>query len=82
MCGPDQETCVANQTLTYEECLVSCEGLYADITDDSLKQYVEQNTMKGFYCDCICNIFSIKIRIPNNCTRVEPRHLSSASCRS
>ena len=37
------EVCVANQTLTDKNCLISCDGLYADITDDSLKQ----NVMRG-----------------------------------
>ena len=50
MCGPEKETCVASQTLKDEECLDPCEGLYADITDDSLKQNVislGQKSMKG-----------------------------------
>ena len=42
-CGPEKETCVANQTLWDDKCLVPCEGLYADIEDDSLKE----DTMKG-----------------------------------
>ena len=42
-CGNDKENCVANQTLKDESCLVPCEGLYADIADDSLRQ----NTVKG-----------------------------------
>ena len=42
--------------MTDEECLVPCDGLYADITDDSLNQKVislEQNTMKGLDINCI-----------------------------
>ena len=49
-CGPEQETCAANQTLEDEDCLVPCEGLYADLADDTLKQNMvslEENTMKG-----------------------------------
>ena len=42
-CGPEQENCLANQTLKNKECLVSCEGLYADIADVSLRQ----DMMKG-----------------------------------
>ena len=42
-CGPEKETCVANQTLKDITCLVPCDGLYADIEDGSLKQ----NVMKG-----------------------------------
>ena len=43
ICGPEKKTCVANQTLNDKSCLVSCDGLYADIEDDSLKQ----NVVKG-----------------------------------
>ena len=32
-CGPEKETCVANQTLNDKECLVPCDGLYAYIMD-------------------------------------------------
>ena len=42
-CGPEKEICVRNQTLKDQNCLVSCDGLYADISDGSLKQ----NVMKG-----------------------------------
>ena len=53
-CGPEKETCVANQTLNDVNCLVSCDGLYADIEDDSLKQ----NVVKG-RCYCDCHLFTI-----------------------
>ena len=56
LCSPEKQNCVANLTLTEEECLVPCDGLYADITDDSLNQNVislEQNTMKGLDINCI-----------------------------
>ena len=46
-CGPAKETCVANQILEDEKCLVSCDGLYADIEDGSLKQ----NMAKGWILD-------------------------------
>ena len=41
-CGPEKETCVKNQTVDDKACLISCAGLYADITDDSLKQSVQE----------------------------------------
>ena len=40
ICEPEKERCVANQILKDKSCLVSCDGLYADIEDDSLKQNV------------------------------------------
>ena len=43
--GPEMETCVKNQTLKDKECLVSCGGLYADISDDSLRQ----NMVEGWW---------------------------------
>ena len=77
MCGPEKESCVANQTLKDGEYLVPCDGLYADIADDSLEQNLEQNmislkqsTMKGLD-GCIYNILSIKIRIPYSGKRIE-----------
>ena len=42
-CGPEHEDSVAKQTLNDDSCLVACDGLYADITDDSL----QQKTMEG-----------------------------------
>ena len=49
-CGPEKESCIENQTLKEESCLVPCTGLYADIVDDSLKQTTQafdQNMIKG-----------------------------------
>ena len=56
-CGPQHETCVSKQTLQDDSCLVACDGLYADITDDSLKEKnmdlqkrimaLQQKTMEG-----------------------------------
>ena len=40
-CGPKNEMCVQNQTSGNQQCLVSCEGLYADIADDSLNQKLD-----------------------------------------
>ena len=40
-CGPKNEVCVQNQTLRNQKCLVPCEGLYADIADDSLNQKLD-----------------------------------------
>ena len=39
-CSPKSEICVENQTLKNQKCLVPCEGLYADITDDFLSQNI------------------------------------------
>ena len=53
ICGPEKESCVGNQTLRDNNCLVPCTGLYADISDDSLSQAMhsmrasEQNMMTG-----------------------------------
>ena len=41
MCGPEKECCVGNQTLRDNSCLVPCTGLYADISDDSLRQTMQ-----------------------------------------
>ena len=53
-CGPNKETCVANQTIEHNRCLVPCTGLYADTYDDSLKENTqafahtfEQKVIKG-----------------------------------
>ena len=43
-CGPEKETCVANVTLKDKACLISCDGLYADIEDISLKQSVMEGS--------------------------------------
>ena len=43
-CGPEKEICVRNQTLKDQNCLVPCDGLYADVQDGVLKQ----NVMKGW----------------------------------
>ena len=43
MCGPEKDTCIANLTMKDKMCLIPCDGLYADIADNSLKQ----NMMKG-----------------------------------
>ena len=42
-CGPEKETCVANQTRKSDECLIPCDGLYASVVDGSLRQ----NVMEG-----------------------------------
>ena len=44
ICGPEKEVCVRNQRFKEKNCPVSCNGLYADILDGSLKQ----NTLKGW----------------------------------
>ena len=43
-CGPEKETCIANVTLKDKECLIPCDGLYADIENFDLRQF----TMAGF----------------------------------
>ena len=40
-CGPQNEMCVQKQTLENQKCLVPCEGLYADIADDSLNKKLD-----------------------------------------
>ena len=70
-CGPEQENCLANQTLKNKECLVSCEGLYADIADVSLRQ----DMMKGIgYLSFRFRLQQLitELRIPHNNTRVGP----------
>ena len=37
-CGREKETCIANVTLRDNECLIPCEGLYADIENFDLRQ--------------------------------------------
>ena len=41
--GPERAGCVSKQTLKDDSCLVACDGLYADISDDSF----QQKTIKG-----------------------------------
>ena len=36
LCGPEKGTCVKKQSSEENECLVACDGLYADISDVSL----------------------------------------------
>ena len=37
-CGPEKANCVTNQTMEDKSCLVPCDGIYAYIMDDSLKE--------------------------------------------
>ena len=49
-CGPEKEGCIANLTLKDKNSLIPCTGLYADITEDSLKQSTqafEKDMKKG-----------------------------------
>ena len=46
-CGPDMEECVKSQTVRDNSCLVSCTGLYADISDDSFSKDLQQTLIKG-----------------------------------
>ena len=36
-CGPEHEDSVAKQTLKDDSCLVACDGLYADISDENFQ---------------------------------------------
>ena len=57
ICGPEKESCIVNQTLRDESCLIPCTGLYTDIDThvdivDSLKettQAFEEQMMKGIH---------------------------------
>ena len=44
-CTPESETCVANQTLKDKNCLVACDGVYADIALS--RDAMNQNTKEG-----------------------------------
>ena len=57
-CGPEASDCIANQTLDDASCLVPCDGLYADVADDTFYQLklqtmedlvksLEENMIKG-----------------------------------
>ena len=49
ICGPEKESCAANQALRDKNCLVPCSGLYADIADNSL----QANMMAGRKLVCL-----------------------------
>ena len=69
-CGPLEEECVRNQTTKDKNCLISCTGLYADITDDSLKQSAqafERYVIKGtldIWCILIVHPY-VRLRFPH-----------------
>ena len=49
-CGPKHESHISSQTLNDESCMVACNGLYVDITDNFLLQKtvaLQQTTTKG-----------------------------------
>ena len=47
-CGPEKESCVGNQTLRDQSCLIPCTGLHADVSDNSVQMTpFDQNVMKG-----------------------------------
>ena len=54
VCGPEKESCVANQTLKDKSCLVPCAGLYADIEDNSL----QANKMAGRIFVCVSRMLN------------------------
>ena len=64
------ESCVKNQTLRDDSCLVPCVGLFADIADDidSLKlttQALEQNVIRGRFNISLYSNLRICARFPN-----------------
>ena len=64
ICSPEKESCLTNQTLKDESCLVPCSGLYTDIKDDieSLKQ-----TMHGLQQNVIYKIEkSVEVNVTIN----------------
>ena len=63
-CGPEKEGCIANKTLGDKGCLVPCTGLYADVTDDSLKAF-DQIVSKGRVLYVFFSLSSVHIRFPN-----------------
>ena len=38
ICGPDKDSCIAEQSLHDRSCLVPCTGIYADITEELFLQ--------------------------------------------
>ena len=61
-CGPEKEGCIANQTLKDKNCLIPCTGLYADITEDSLKQSTqafEKDMKKGKFHGGFCILIAV-----------------------
>ena len=78
-CGLEKETCVANQTLRDRSCLVSCDGLYADISD--LYQSVEslkQNVLTGLWSLSVQDdFFPNFVRFPENVARIWARWRTS-----
>ena len=42
VCSPEKESCVADQALSDESCLVPCTGLYADITEEHFLQQLRR----------------------------------------
>ena len=63
-CGPEKESCVANQTLKDKSCSVPCTGLYADIWDSS--QYLVKGKILMFA------VIQYVIRSPHVDTEAEP----------
>ena len=45
-CGPDEENCIANQTMRDKSCLVPCDGIYAYITAHEKDEDVKSVTSR------------------------------------
>ena len=61
ICGPEKDTCIANLTLKDKSCLVPCDGLYADVADNSLKQNVMKgkNPLNSYYSTFVDNYYHL-----------------------
>ena len=54
-CGPAKEVCMGNQILLDTSCVVPCNGLYADISDEQGLQDLRQSMIEGnFLFDVWC----------------------------
>ena len=72
ICGPEKESCVANQTLKDKSCLVPCSGLYADVVDKSLDVKLQANMKTGRSYPLDRCILFIEFRFPYADSRAEP----------
>ena len=69
-CGPEKGSCVGNQTLKNQSCLVPCTGLYADISDNFQMTAFDQNVIKGEILPSLA-LSSILIRFQRPDSRAE-----------
>ena len=47
ICGPDKDSCIAEQPLHDRGCLVPCSGIYADITEELFLQNLRREQSKS-----------------------------------